>query len=116
MSNTKMFGLIALAGSLAQATPVARASGFSSVCSDISLDSHFWLHATCPDDSGASVDSTVYLPFWIENDQGKLVVRFPQFFRQVITTANKDDHNSGKTSILAHYSHENERQQINTIS
>ncbi|QKX59736.1 uncharacterized protein TRUGW13939_06878 [Talaromyces rugulosus] len=68
----EMFTLLALAGSRAQATPVARASGFSSVCSDISLDSHFWLHATCPDDSGASVNSTVYLPLWIENDQGKL--------------------------------------------
>jgi hypothetical protein len=74
-----MFTLLALVGSMAQATPVARASGFSSVCSDISLDNHFWLHATCPDDSGASVNSTVYLPLWIENDQGKLTVRFPYF-------------------------------------
>lgn len=79
MANPKMFALLAFASSLAQATPVARASGFSSVCSDISLDSHFWLHATCPDDSGASINSTVYLPLWIENDQGKLAVRFPCF-------------------------------------
>ncbi|CRG89097.1 Cell surface glycoprotein 1 [Talaromyces islandicus] len=72
VSTGLMFALLTLAGSLTQATPVTRSAGFSSVCSDITLDSNFWLHATCPDDSGAPVDSTVYLPFWIENDQGKL--------------------------------------------
>ncbi|KAH8705858.1 Cyanovirin-N [Talaromyces proteolyticus] len=36
------------------------------------MNSAFWLIATCPDDSGAAVTSSVYLPGWIENQEGNL--------------------------------------------
>jgi hypothetical protein len=33
-----------------------------------------WLYAECPDDFGAVVQSTAFIPNWIANNEGRLVV------------------------------------------
>ncbi|KAF2271515.1 Cyanovirin-N [Westerdykella ornata] len=59
------FGIIAT-----QAAPTA--TGFSKLCKDITLTGS-WLVANCPDNNGASIQSSVYLPSKISNSDGNLV-------------------------------------------
>lgn len=81
--NFKLSSLLSLGLSLAlaSAAPFAEAvvrrqgSGFSSVCTDIALNSGVWLVGTCPTDDGTStVTSSVFLPNSITNHEADLEV------------------------------------------
>ncbi|KAL4898979.1 hypothetical protein BDW74DRAFT_184169 [Aspergillus multicolor] len=58
--------LLALAGA-----GLASAQGFSTECTDISLNDN-WLIATCPTGSGSSISSSVFLNNKISNNNGNL--------------------------------------------
>jgi hypothetical protein len=52
---------------------LAAAQGYSTECSDITLNGD-WLVATCPTGNGDEIASSVYLPSKIGNSNGNLEV------------------------------------------
>lgn len=76
MQQQKLAALFGFMAGIAQAAPspaAAATTGFSSECSDITLNTN-WLVANCPNDAGTSVSSGVYLPSHVTNTEGKLKV------------------------------------------
>lgn len=74
MQHQRFAALFSFIAVLVQAAPgpaAAGATGFSSQCSGIILNTN-WLVADCPDNAGKLVSSGVYLPLHVTNTEGKL--------------------------------------------
>ncbi|KUL87036.1 hypothetical protein ZTR_05772 [Talaromyces verruculosus] len=71
MQHQKLAALFGCIAGIAQAAPspaTAATTGFSSECSDVTLNTN-WLVANCLNDAGTSVSSGVYLPSHVTNTE-----------------------------------------------
>lgn len=79
-SSALSLGLSLAMASAAPPEPIGRRqdSGFSAVCTDITLKTGGWLVGTCPTGDGSStVTSSVFLPNFISNHEASLEVCLP---------------------------------------
>ncbi|PCH04135.1 Cyanovirin-N [Penicillium occitanis (nom. inval.)] len=105
MQQQKLAALFGFMAGIAQAAPspaAAATTGFSSECSDITLNTN-WLVANCPNDAGTSVSSGVYLPSHVTNTEGKLKWKMDGATLQCYCLGTFSNENGNSTLNLEEY-------------